>query len=193
MRRVASSWKLIEAVLKEHAHSAYKALRPPASQKEINRLQDVLDTKLPTDFLSSLQIHDGMHAAGDFNFIDYRRLLPIAEIASDRKSLWDLQRECEFGGDQFTRTRKIRNDSHWRAGWVPIMDFNGDKVVLDLDPGPAGKRGQIISWDNYGNQPMRVLGESFGTWLDMVAEELAQRRFTLDEYGGIHLRKPLGH
>jgi cell wall assembly regulator SMI1 len=190
---VATSWKLIEDVLKEHAHSAFKALRPPATKKQINRVQEVLETRIPVDFLNSLRIHDGMDDVGaaDCNFIDYMILVPIATIISDWKMLWDMQRECEFGGNQFTRTRSIRNDAHWRAGWVPIMDFNGDHVVLDLDPGPKGKHGQLISWDNYGDRPMRVLAESFGEWLHLVAEELVRRRFSLDEYGGIHLRKRL--
>jgi cell wall assembly regulator SMI1 len=118
-------------------------------------------------------------------------LLPCAEIASDWKLLWELQRECSFRGDQVTRTRKIKNDTHWRSGWIPIMDFEGDKVVLDLDPGPGGKCGQVIRWYNYGGRPMCVLAESYAAWLAQIAEELSHRRFTLDEWGGIHLRKRL--
>lgn len=193
MRRVATSWKLIEGVLEEHAHSAYKALRPPASRRQIDRLQEVLKAKLPGDLVNSLRIHDGMSTAGTTrqDFVNYMTLLPCARVIANWKLLWSLQCECEFGGDQVTRTRKIKNDAHWRAGWVPIMEFEGDLIVLDLDPGPTGRRGQVVAWYNYGSRPMRVLADSFGGWLDTVADELVNRRFTLDEWGGIHLRKRL--
>ena len=81
MCRVANSWKVIEAVLKEHAHLTYKALRCPASQRQIDRLQDKLETKLPGDLLASLEIHDGMNSAGGggCDFINYMTLLPIAK------------------------------------------------------------------------------------------------------------------
>jgi cell wall assembly regulator SMI1 len=37
----------------------------------------------------------------------------------------------------------------------------GDLTVLDLDPGPSGKKGQIFPWYNNGSTPMRVVAESF--------------------------------
>jgi cell wall assembly regulator SMI1 len=187
---VQTSWKVIETVLKEHAHSVYKSLRPPASESQIVHLAEMVG-ELPRDFLNSLGIHDGMSKAGVIHFVNYMTLVPIATIISDWKLLWKLQCECDCKGDQITRTRKIKNDAHWRRGWVPIMDFEGDKFVLDLDPGPTGKRGQLISWYNSGSRPMRVLADSFTAWLDNVAEVLKQRRFNLDEWGGIHLRKQL--
>jgi molybdopterin molybdotransferase len=193
VRRVASSWKLIDEVLKEHASSTFRALRGPARPKAIEGLQELVGGKLPLDFIASLRVHDGMrgvNAAGP-NFVNYKFLLPIANIQSEWRMLWDLQRECEFGGDQVTRTRKLKNDAHWRAGWIPVMDFNGDKLVLDLDPGPGGNRGQLFLWYNYGSTRMRVVADSFAGWLDALATELTSRRFTLDEWGSIHLRKLL--
>ncbi len=73
MSRVATSWKVIEAVLKEHVHSAYRALRPAARPGQIERLEGVLGTRLPPAFVASLGIHDGMrgvNSAGP-NFVNY--------------------------------------------------------------------------------------------------------------------------
>ena len=67
----------------------------------------------------------------------------------------------------------------------------GDLLVLDLDPGPAGKRGQLFPWYNNGATAMRVVADSFPAWLDAVAEELAAGRFTLDDLGTIQLRRKL--
>jgi cell wall assembly regulator SMI1 len=193
MRRVASSWKIIESVLKEHAHSAFRSLRPPASDRQVAKLESVLGTHLPRDFIASLKIHDGMKSSGGNveAFVDYKTLNPCSRIATDWKLLWELQCECEFAGDRETRTREIKNDTHWRAGWIPIADFEGDKLVLDLDPGPTGNYGQVFSWYNYGSYPMRVFADSCSAWLDAVAEQLSKRQFKLDEFGGIHLKRRL--
>jgi hypothetical protein len=69
----------------------------------------------------------------------------------------------------------------------------GDLTVLDLEPGPSGKKGQIFSWYNNGSTTMEVVADSFPAWLDALARELVARRFTLDEMGTINLkRQPAG-
>ena len=42
-----------------------------------------------------------------------------------------------------------------------------------------------------GATAMRVMAESYPAWLDALSDELAHRRFTLDEFGTIQLRKRL--
>ena len=80
MRRVATSWKVIEGVLKENAHSAYQALRPPAHVADIRKLEELVGTRLPQALVSSLRIHDGMQYAVDL--FDYMGLLPVAKMAT---------------------------------------------------------------------------------------------------------------
>ena len=63
MRRVSSSGKIIEAVLREHARSAYEALRPPAPMADIRKLEDLVGAKLPQALVSSLRVHDGIRRA----------------------------------------------------------------------------------------------------------------------------------
>jgi cell wall assembly regulator SMI1 len=97
-----------------------------------------------------------------------------------------------FDGDQVTRTRKIKNDRRWRDGWIPFAeDAGGDLMVLDLDPGPTGKAGQIFPWYTNGATAKRVVAESDAAWLNALAEELSGRRFTLDELGTLQLRRRL--
>jgi cell wall assembly regulator SMI1 len=102
------------------------------------------------------------------------------------------QREWEPGGDQVTRTRKIRNDLGWRDGWIPFaVTAGGDLMVIDLDPGPTGTAGQVFRWYGYGGTPRHVVADSFPAWLDAVAEQLVRRQFTLDDMGTINLRHRL--
>ena len=188
MRTIANSWKTIEEVLEENANSVFRALRKPATKGAIAQLETRIGAaKLPRDLMASLRIHDGLRNSflGSVRLFNYWALLPSATIASVWKSMVDLQAECNFGGDHVTTTKAIKNDSHWRAGWVPFLDADGDKFIIDLDPGPEGQKGQVICWSNSGSYPMRVLAPSFQAWLSKLADRLSAREFRLDKHGAI--------
>jgi cell wall assembly regulator SMI1 len=190
LRRIASSWKVIEAVLKENAHSAYKALKPPATEAAIVGLERLVNAKLPRDLIASFQIHNGMR--GHDCFVNYMSLLPVAGMRYVLRCQRRVQLMGEFGGNPYVQTAKIKNDVRWRIGWIPVMtDAGGNLLVLDLDPASAGSRGQMFPWFNNGEGKMRVVAESFAAWIDSLAEELLHRRFGLDNCGGIQLRKRL--
>jgi cell wall assembly regulator SMI1 len=189
MTNVSASWRMIEDVLRENAHSVFVALRKPATDAQLRRLANKLDVELPKDFVQSWKIHDGLRDSflGQIRLFNFWAFLPLSAIQTVWKTMTDLQAECGFGGCQFEVTPRIKNDAHWRVGWVPFMDADGDKVVIDLDPGPRGKVGQVFEWSNSGSFPMRLLADSFGDWLSGVAERFSKRRFRLDEFGAIWL------
>ena len=189
MAGVAQSWRTIEAVLWENAHSVYRALRKPAADARLARLAKLVPTKMPRDFAQSLKIHDGLRGSslGRVRLFDYFALLPVASIIAEYKSMCGLQAECRFAGSQPGGDPAVRNNAHWRPGWLPILDKDGDKLVLDLDPAPDGTVGQVFAWSNTGSRPLRVLAPSFAIWLARLAEKLEKRRFRLDEFGGIWL------
>jgi cell wall assembly regulator SMI1 len=188
---IAQAWRTIEEVLWENAHSVYRALRKPASDALLARLAKRVPAKLPRDFVQSLRIHDGLKDSylGPVRLFDYNALLPVSAILAESKMMCDLQSQCGFGGGGTRDDPAVRNDAHWRPGWVPIMDADGDKLVPDLDPAPRGTTGQVFEWSNTGSTPLKVLAPSFGEWLAGLAEALGKRRFGLDEYGGIWLGK----
>ncbi len=192
MRRVARSWRVIEGVLKENARSAYEALRPPAPMAGIRKLEELVGVKLPRALVSSLLTHDGMRdRIVVVDLYDYNRLISVAEMAK----WWRIVSSdpSDLDGPRFFHGRRIKGDLRWRRAWVPIaVDAGGNLLACDLDPGPAGTRSQVFPWQNYGSPPPRVVAPSYAAWLDAVAEEMAARRFTLDEWGGLHLRKRLG-
>ena len=124
---------------------------------------------------------------GQIRLFDNWALLPLTAILAEWKTMTGLQAECGLGRCQFEVTPRIKNNAHWRTGWIPFMDADGDKLVLDLDPGPKGKYGQIVKWSNTGSYPMQVLANSFGEWLSAIAEKFTRREFRLDESGHIWL------
>src|SRR3954466_14061651 len=56
------------------------------------------------------------------------------------------------------------------GGRLPVMDADGDKLVLDLDPAPGGTAGQVFAWSNTGSRPLRVLAPSYALWLAGLSE-----------------------
>ena len=52
-------------------------------------------------------------------------------------------------------------------------------------------KGQVLAWHNYGSPAPKVIADSYPEWLHVIAEELFHRRFILNEWGGIELRRKL--
>lgn len=58
--------------------------------------------------------------------------------------------------------------------WVPIGASNdGSMAICDLDPGPAGLRGQILQSSFEG--PTSVIADSFGTYVERLVTALEAR------------------
>jgi cell wall assembly regulator SMI1 len=189
MAGVAASWRTIEGVLWENAHSVYRALRKPATDAQIARLAKLVPAKLPREFVQSLKTHDGLRDSylGQNRLFDYYALMPVSAIIAVYKVIGELEAQDPIGGSQAGADSGVRNDLRFRPGWVPFMDADGDKLVLDLDPAPGGSYGQVFEWSNTGSTFNRVLASSFGEWLAGLAGALSKRRFGLDEFGGIWL------
>ena len=67
---------------------------------------------------------------------------------------------------------KLRYFNH---GWVPMLSDGGGKYVgIDLDPGPAGVYGQVISYGRDINH-MAVLANSLFEFMSEIERVLATR------------------
>ncbi len=189
MAGIAASWRTIEDVLWENAHSVYRALRKPATDAQITCLAQLVPAKLPRDFVQSLKTHDGLRDSylGQNRLFDYYALMPVSAIIAEYKIICELEALDPIGGSHAGADPGIRNELRFQPGWVPFMDADGDKLVLDLDPAAGGTYGQVFEWSSTGSTHNRVLASSFGEWLAGLAEELSKRRFGLDEFGGIWL------
>jgi cell wall assembly regulator SMI1 len=189
MAGVAASWRTIEELLWENAHSLYRALRKPATDAQVARLAKLVPAKLPRDFVQSLKTHDGLRDShlGQNRLFDYNALLTVSAIISEYRMLCRHQEQFPDVTGVAGHDPEIRVDARWRPRWVPFIDADGNKLVLDLDPAPGGSAVQVFQWYGNGATRMWVLAPSFGEWLAGLAEALSKRWFGLDEFGGIWL------
>ena len=150
---------------------------------------------LPDDLACSLKIHNGMrnNFARLFSAIEYDHLLTCAEMARDCKMLRQIVRGLEPSGALGAEGRAVCGsrirDRHWCDGWLKVTDFNGDGLVIDLDPGPRGSRGQVFRYYN-SQPPRRVLADSWGELLELYASRLAMGQFEIQD-DMLLLKRPL--
>ncbi|MGF1425700.1 SMI1/KNR4 family protein [Kitasatospora sp. LaBMicrA B282] len=133
-------WRRIEAHLAEHAPGALAGLAGPAGADEIAEQETRLGFGLPADFAASLAVHREIAIPGLQG--DAVRHWDVTAPASRRDEMDLRSRSAERPGDE------IRNDWDWRPGWMPVtLEPDGSHVVLDLDPGPEGRYGQLVRTD----------------------------------------------
>ena len=66
----------------------------------------------------------------------------------------------------------------WNLQWIPILDAEGEKIQIDLDPAPGGKIGQVIDTSCCGYQ---VLAGSFREFMAQYADDLEAGKYAFDE------------
>lgn len=185
---IASSWRIISRILKKESIETFNSFNKPVSAGDIARLEREFSLKLPSTYVNSMKIYNGIK---DHDFLNYMRLLDANEVIESLLAQREVQSLYEFKGYKTTAKSKTRNDKRWRDKWLPIAsDDGGDFIIIDLDPGPAGDRGQIVRWKNIDGKN-RVLAKSYAQWLNLIANELTERRFLVDAYSDVSLTKQL--
>jgi cell wall assembly regulator SMI1 len=182
---IPAAWITIERVLQEHLPVLVRALRRPATDKQIAALEQFIGRRLPDDFVESLPIHNGIKDSylGPNRLFNNEALLSTHDITAAWRIMKELLEDCpdfQESGDPRTRSRRIKNRQWWYPGWVPITDNEGDGYILDLDPAARGRIGQVFYFYHDGSRPREVVARSFGAWLDQLAKRLAGRKSRIE-------------
>ncbi len=140
----------------------------PASPETIARLRKELPDA-PRQFFELLEICD-YTACGLFSPID---LTPLHKLKDGTQVQMDF-----FYGNGFQHEGWVpdkygicKSEKHWRKGWIPLGDFNGDPIFIDMDPSETGIPGQIVSiqTDGWYLDPQAY---SIAHWLYRIAEKV---------------------
>ncbi|OWB79735.1 hypothetical protein B5S32_g3970 [[Candida] boidinii] len=140
-------WEIFDDWLKENWPQGYNNLSPPATDEEIENLEEKLGVKLPDDFKNSLKCHNGQ--IGYQSTFKNNEYLSIDKIYHYRKLWKDIKSNGKIDGltSKIYDNEPISNE-WYNINWIPIThDGAGNHYCLDLDPdlNKNGKIGQIIT------------------------------------------------
>lgn len=196
---VKSAWRRLEKWAAVHLPRSLDFLNPPSSSEELDKLENAIGTSLPKDVRDFYLLRNGQHGGPGVIFG-----LPIESLAQvvNHWQNWtkgygenvmdgsapSLDEVCRSFPCDFVR------HVYFDPGWIPLTyDSGGNHIGVDLNPGPNGKRGQVIIFGR-DDELHCVLALSWGQFLTDLADELDQGNFSLDnsdpEYPEFNVKVP---
>ncbi|MEL6479682.1 MAG: SMI1/KNR4 family protein [Pseudomonadota bacterium] len=187
---IEENWVRYVARCDSHIPGFRDALRPGAGAAELAAAEAVIGRALPEELKTLLRLNDGAAEHLLVVFPGSWVLNPAAEVAASWKIWADLHDEDYMRDPEAVtgQSDRIKQDEHFRLAWIPFAaNGMGDSLCIDLDPGPAGQVGQIIS--QYHDEDTRdVLGDSLAEFLAYLVTHFGsdpEERFGDDSWDGI--------
>jgi cell wall assembly regulator SMI1 len=172
-------WKRIAAWHKENAPPKRFTLAKAASRRQFDAFERSLGLHLPDDIRESYLLHNGTGW-----LLYFGEVMPLGAVEAMWRRYGEWQRENGFGLGADWQPRDIKGPIKpiwWSPLRVPLTDNGGgDPVMLDLDPGKGGPRGQIIKF-NHEVGPINVLAGSWSEWLTGIANGLEAGKYVYIE------------
>lgn len=148
--RVGDLWRRLETWVGSTGAPSL-SLNPGASEKAIAAAEKTMKLSFPPDMRASLAVHDGQATEGGAQVFPWMPgcppLLPLARIVERWKDEQELAAKRQPKKEWFDAGGKLKGGVY-RTGRIPIagpVRKDGERTFLDMDPGPAGARGQLIT------------------------------------------------
>jgi cell wall assembly regulator SMI1 len=164
-------WDVLEACLRRSNPDVLADLNPPATDAEVEWLQERLGVSLPADFITCLKVHDGQKGRSDWLFGDWE-FLPSRRIV-DEWSVWKGLLDAGDFEDAQAQTEPGVKALWWAPEWIPFTaNGYGDHHCLDLSPDVGGRVGQVITiWHDDDRRSKE--SSSFSEWFAAFVETRA--------------------
>lgn len=160
MGSIADALQTLERLAGEHGLSL--RLRPPATADAIADAEKALGRPLPAEYAELLAVADGQEEDASFPWMPgCDRLQPIASCVSQLKDERGMTED--FPPPDHEDLEGWIRGGRYHLNRFPIAGstyWDGDTTYLDLEPGSAGKQGQLITLTSECD--FVVLGENLG-------------------------------
>lgn len=198
-RSVEDAWERLEAWCAERYPELLEGLRPGADGEALQHYEEAVGHRLPPDVRRSFLRHDGETRGAD-GLVFGLRLLPLPESLEQ----WQGWREVApmFAGDSAREQYASRAGSlpegairpeYTNPAWLPLTeDGGGNNLGVDLDPGPAGTSGQIITFGR-DEDLKAVAAPNWSAFLHDLADLLEEGNFSLSPESGFSPKSPPLH
>ncbi len=177
----ADSWQRMERWFAEHIPGLLRSLRPGASTTDIRSFEERAGVQLPEEVRESYRVHDGaVEFLGPILGEPYNPLEEVLRSLLGWRQLDERERNSDvdsgLGDDATSFPPDAIRCQYTDPGWIPIGNWDGNCIGVDLDPAANGVRGQVI---NFGRDEERkfVLAVSWAQLLEDIADELESGSF----------------
>jgi cell wall assembly regulator SMI1 len=183
-------WNGFDAVLTEKAPEILRQLRPPAKAEDLTAARQATGLELPAELISAYLAHDGQDRQwrSYFHLFGMYRWNSIADLVDSYLQKTDLVKQALSRGtelevlvqDESTLEpdQLVRADL-WNPAWIPFAwDPAGAALLLDMAPGPAGQKGQVVAWDAVDRARPKPIASSLDVLVDSLANALREGRLT---------------
>ncbi len=201
-------WKRIDTLLANQAPEVFESLQPPASLDLIRQTEKELNLTFPDELVDAYLAHNGQPRWHEVVFVpgffadqygmawlglrDMAREVQKWKGASENilSTMTPSEIAETFPGDIGTMLRK----DIWNPHRIPIAkDSTGVNLFVDLMPGSAGTRGQIVFDDGDGDYlDEQVIAPSLNDYLLTFISHLEHGRLTYDAVTGTWINNRTG-
>ncbi len=170
-------WKRFENWLQTNAPHLLSHINPGATQAEIDKLEKLINKKLPEDFVNFYRIHNGQdEKKGREALIDSEELMPIDGIIGQWQCWKSLLDDGTFEDATSDPDDGVKND-WWNPLWIPFtFDGSGNHICIDLDPATNGNVGQVMRmWHDSAYRDLYAT--SFSTYISTYITGLENGKY----------------
>lgn len=194
-------WLTLEYWLSQNLPEALADLNPGCSSEELDELERCLNCSLPEDFKTFYQGHNGQ--AGEATGIFCGLPFLSTNALFDQWFTWrdlaeDFAKEAEDLGERNLATEitgasypiNAIKPMYINLKWIPFSyDGAGNHLGIDLDPGTAGVRGQVINFGADENNKF-VLASSLTDFVAWIVTQYQIGNYQQNERS-LNLQEPL--
>lgn len=176
--------------LREHHPAVADSLRPPATESQIENLEQLIGDRLPEDVRELYLLADGQGERQSL-FVEGFQFLPLAEVGRTWQMMSALHQQLsrQGGTEEGEKPQGPVRDLWWHPRWIPFAyHIRGDHYCIDLSPAPGGEIGQILDFI-HDDTPRRHLGFSITDFLGELEQGLRSGRYLMDPDSGAFDRR----
>lgn len=174
------SWKRLDDLLARLAPAIHEGLRPPATEAQIASAEKAMGVRLPDDVRAAYRWHDGCTSELSM-FVSGCQWCSLDAMVEHWR-----QKRAFCKADRQRNPRNYPDPEQWWDGlstkpvwwnerWIPVgLSNTVSSVYVDMDPAPAGRRGQLIA--DVGMQEAQVMSPSLGTFFKCLGAHLEAGR-----------------
>ncbi|MBD1909243.1 MULTISPECIES: SMI1/KNR4 family protein [unclassified Leptolyngbya] len=193
-------WFTLEHWLSQHFPEVLADLNPGCSDEELDELERWLNCSLPEDFRAFYKRHNGQIGEAPGLFLGLPFLSTDAlygEWCTWQGLAEDFAKEAEDFNEE-SRATKITGESYPHDAikpiyinlrWIPFShDGSGNHLGIDLDPGVAGVRGQVINFGPDENNKF-VIASSLTDFVTWIITQYQMENYQKSEHS-LNLKEP---